>query len=158
MALASWTSWGLQSDFNVTASCFNICHPDMIFWALPKDWYHFSNSALFSTLSSGWSTPLQLLFLQRSLLCVTPSVLGQQLQLRLHVHQWPSMASPSVKSQLFRRIPSCLQNQYHHDDSYTLPSTITTQSTYSAISGSQLLCVLRKHFPEVLSSVMLVSS
>ena len=34
------------------------------------------------------------------LLCMTPSVLGCQLQLRLHLHQWPSLASHSAEPQL----------------------------------------------------------
>ena len=54
--------------------------------------------------------------------CMTPSVLGLQLQLRLHLHQWPSMASHSAKHQLLFMTPSCLQNQYPLGDSYTLPS------------------------------------
>jgi len=68
------------------------------------------------------------------LLCMTPSVLGHQLQLRLHLHQWLSMASHSAQPQLFFMIPSCLQNQYHLDDSYTLPSPATAQGTTLAIS------------------------
>ena len=32
---------------------------------------------------------------------MTPSVLGSQLQLRLYLHQWPSMASHSANPQLF---------------------------------------------------------
>ena len=35
------------------------------------------------------------------LLCMTPSVLGCQLQLRLHLQRWPSMASHSTKPHLF---------------------------------------------------------
>jgi hypothetical protein len=54
-------------------------------------------------------------------------------------------------------IPSCLQNQYHLGDSYTLPSTGAAQGTTLALSGTQLLCALRKHFPDFMS-VMLVSS
>jgi hypothetical protein len=53
---------------------------------------------------------------------MTPSVLGLQLQLRLHLHQWPSMASHSVEPQLLFLTPSCLQNQYHLGDPYILPS------------------------------------
>ena len=34
------------------------------------------------------------------LLCMIPSVLGHQLQLRLHLHQWPSMASHRAEPQL----------------------------------------------------------
>ena len=74
------------------------------------------------------------------LLCMTPSVLGHQLQLRLHLHQWPSMASHSAEPQLLFMTPSCLQNQYHLGDSYTLPSPATAQGTTLAISGTQPLC------------------
>jgi hypothetical protein len=87
---------------------------------------------------------------------MTPSVLGHQLQLRLRLHQWPSMASHSAKPQLVTMNPSCLQNQYHLGDSYTLPSPAVTQGTTLAISRTQLLCALRKHFPDFIS-VTLVS-
>ena len=53
MALVSRKSWGLQGSFNVTASCFNVCDPHMIFWTPPKGWRHFSSSACCITLSSG---------------------------------------------------------------------------------------------------------
>ena len=53
---------------------------------------------------------------------------------------------------------SCLQNQYHLGNSYILSSTAAAQGTTLVISGTQLLCVLRKHFPEDFTSVMLVSS
>ena len=72
--------------------------------------------------------------------CMTPSVLGLQLQLRLHLHQWPSMASHSTEPQLLCVTPSCLQNQYHLGDPYTLPSPATAQGTTLAISGTQPLC------------------
>ena len=55
-------------------------------------------------------------------LCVTPSVLGCELQLKLHLHQWPFLASHSAKLQLLFMTPSCLQNQYHLGDPYMLPS------------------------------------
>jgi len=91
--------------------------------------------------------PLQLGFtniashrLSSQLLCMTPSDLGHQLHLRLHLHQWPSMASRSAQPQLLFMTPSCLQNQYHLGDSYTLPSPATAQGTTLAISGTQPLC------------------
>ena len=62
MALASLTSLSLQGNFNVTASCFSVGF-HLIFWNPPKGLHHFSSSALGSTLSSGWSTLLRLLFL-----------------------------------------------------------------------------------------------
>uniref|UniRef100_A0A8C6GL60 Uncharacterized protein n=1 Tax=Mus spicilegus TaxID=10103 RepID=A0A8C6GL60_MUSSI len=71
---------------------------------------------------------------------MTPFVLGRQLQLRLHLHQWPFMASHSAEPQLLCETPSCLQNQYHLGDPYTLPSPATAQGTTLAISGTQPLC------------------
>jgi hypothetical protein len=58
----SLTSWGLQGIFSVTASCLNVCNSHMIFWAPLKHRIQFSSSAPSSTLSSGWFTPLLLLF------------------------------------------------------------------------------------------------
>jgi hypothetical protein len=89
---------------------------------------------------------------------MTASVLGHQLQLRLHLLQWPSMASHSAKPQLFFITPSWFQNQYHLSDSFPLPSTAAEVVTTLTISGTQLLCAHRKHFPEDFASVMLVSS
>jgi hypothetical protein len=68
------------------------------------------------------------------------------------------MTSHHAKPQLFFMTPLCLQNQYHLGDSYTLPSPAATQGTTLAISGTQLLCAPKKHFPEDFTSVMLVSS
>ena len=62
VALASLTSWGPQVNFSFTASCSNVWDPRMTFCASPKSWCHFSSSAHCSTLSSGWSTPLPLLY------------------------------------------------------------------------------------------------
>jgi hypothetical protein len=81
---------------------------------------------------------------------MTPSVVSHYLQL----HQWPFLASHSAKPQLLTMTPSCLQNQYHLADFYTLPTAAAAQ----AISGTKLLCVLRKYFPEDFTSVILVSS
>ena len=52
VTLAPLTSWGLQSNFNFTASCSNVWDPHMIFWVSPKGLGHFSTSALCSTLGS----------------------------------------------------------------------------------------------------------
>jgi hypothetical protein len=76
------------------------------------------------------------------ILCLTPSFLGQQL--RLHLHQCPSMTSHSAKPQLLFMTTSCLQTQYHLGDSYILPSIAAVQGTTLAISGTQFFCVLRK--------------
>jgi hypothetical protein len=90
--------------------------------------------------------------------CMTPSVLGHQLQPRLHLHQWPSMASHSAKPQLLCMTPSCLQNQYHLGNSFTLLSPAAARGTTLAIYETQPLRVFRNHFPEDVTSMMLVSS
>ena len=128
----------------------------MIFWAPLRSWVilpamPFVEHMLFSRLqlpvlqyccfswwsshSTGISKTLHDLFL------------GYQLQLRLHFHQWPSMASHSVEPQLLWVTPSCLQNQYHLGDSYTLPSLAVDRGTTLAISETQPLCALRKTLP-----------
>jgi hypothetical protein len=68
------------------------------------------------------------------------------------------MASHSAEPQLLCMTPSCFQNQYHLGDSFTLPSPAAAQGTTLAISGTQLLCDFRKHFPEDVTSMMLFSS
>ena len=92
-------------------------------------WWSSHGTGIFKTLLSSAVTRLHqqpligsLHGAKPQLLCMTPSVLGHQLQLRLHLHQWPSMASHSAEPQLLCMTPSCLQNQYHLGDSYTLPS------------------------------------
>ena len=42
--------------------------------------------------------------------------------------------------QLLFVTPSCLQNQYHLGDSYTVPSPATAQNTTVATSGTHSLC------------------
>jgi hypothetical protein len=80
---------------------------------------------------------------------MTPSVLGHQLQLKLHLHQWPSMTSHSLWSlYTFKTNTTWV--------TYTLPSTAAAQGSTLAISGTQLLCALRKHFPEDFTSGMLI--
>jgi hypothetical protein len=54
MVLASFKSWGLQVNFNFTASFSSVWNPHMIFWAPPKGLHYFSSSALCSTLGSDW--------------------------------------------------------------------------------------------------------
>lgn len=150
-----------------------------------KNLGHFSSSSLCSTSGSGWlhsnvaavpgghpmvltspicwSLLMQLGFtnnLSEALFIVSSlsffawplqDCLDCQLQLvSLYLHQWPSMTSHSAKPQLHDQ--SCLQNQYHLGDSYTLPSPA------AAGGRTQLLCALRKHFPEDFTSVVLVSS
>ena len=88
---------------------------------------------------------------------MTPSVLGHQLQLRLHLHQWPSVASHSAQSELLYVIPSCLQNQYHLGNSYHY-QVLLQHEVQLWLSLEHSLCALRKHFPEDVTSMMLVSS
>ena len=66
----------------------------------------------------------------------------------MHFHHWPSMTSHNAKPKLFFMIPSCLQNQYNLDDSYTIPSIVVACGTTLAISETQLRCALKKHFLE----------
>ena len=77
------------------------------------------------------------------LLCMTPSVLGHQLQLRLHLCQWSPMASHSAELQLLCIIPSCLQNQYHLGDYITKSSCqhkvqlrLPLEHSFSVLSGN----------------------
>ena len=63
MALASLNIFESPRQFQCYSFLFQCLGFHLIFWAPPKGWHHFSSSALCSTLSSGWSTPLWLLFL-----------------------------------------------------------------------------------------------
>jgi len=67
-----------------------------------SSWRSSHSTGISNTLGSSTATRLHQYPLTGSLhgskpqlLCMTPSVLGHQLQLRLHLHQWPSMASHS---------------------------------------------------------------
>jgi hypothetical protein len=90
-------TWGscISDIFNVIVSCFSVWDPQMIFWVSQKGLGHFSISA------------------QPQILCIIPSVLGHQLQPRLHFHQWSTMSSHSAKPHFLFMTPSSLQNQYH---------------------------------------------
>ena len=79
------------------------------------------------------------------------------LSLRLNLYQWLSMASHSPEPQLLFMTPSCLQNQYHLGNSYTLPTPATAQGTTLAISGTQPL-YSQKTLPRRCYLMMLVSS
>jgi hypothetical protein len=68
------------------------------------------------------------------------------------------LAAYSAKAQLMLMTPSCLQNQYHLGGSYTLSRPDAAQGTTLALSGTRLLCALRKHCPEHFTPVILVSS
>jgi hypothetical protein len=71
---------------------------------------------------------------------MAPSDLGHQLQLRLHLHQLPSMASHSAESQLLCVTPSCLQNQYHLGDPYTLPILLQQEYNRGYLWNTASLC------------------
>jgi hypothetical protein len=89
---------------------------------------------------------------------MTPSVLGRQLQLRLHLHQWPSIPSHSAEPRLLCVTPSCLQNEYHLGDSLTHYQVPLQHEVQPWLSLEYSLCDSKKHFPEDVTSVMLVSS
>ena len=91
------------------------------------------------------------------LLCMIPPVLGLQLSLRLHLHQWPHLTSHSAKPQLLSMTPSHLQNQDHLGDTH-YQVQLPTQDTTMATAETELLCALRKCFPEDFTSVMPVAS
>ena len=84
-----------------------------------------------------------------------PSILGHQLLLSLHLHQWPFLASNSTKPHLLSTTPADLQILYYLGY-YTLPSPAAVPGTALDIFETQLLSTLRKHFPEDFTSVMLV--
>jgi hypothetical protein len=60
------------------------------------------------------------------------------------------MTTYNAKPQLFFMTPSCLQNQYHLGDSYTLPSTAAAYGTSLAMFRTQLLCAFRKEKKKLL--------
>ena len=83
-------------------------------WCIPHD------TGLSSMLGSSAEIRLQqqplMVFLygmKPQFLCVTPTVLGHQLQLRLNRWQWSSLDSHSVKTQLPSMTPSYFLNQNH---------------------------------------------
>jgi hypothetical protein len=127
-----------------------------IFWVPTRAWI---TSPALSFIAHSFSSRLQIsvlhcccswwsfMVLESPKHCMTPSVLVHQLKLRLHFHQWPSMASHSAEPQLLFMTPSCLQNQYHLGDSYTLLSPAAAQGTTLAISGTQPLCDFGKTLP-----------
>ena len=82
------------------------------------------------------------------LLCITPSVLGHQLQLRLHFHQWPSVASDAL-------------NAFNTSTTWVTLTHYQVQPHHKVqpwLSLEHSLCALRKHFPKDVTSMMLVSS
>jgi hypothetical protein len=84
---------------------------------------------------------------------MTSLVLGHQLQLRLHLHQWPFMASHSAEPQLLCVTPSCLQTS----------TTWVTLTHYQVLLQHEVQpwqslehrpCALRKHFPDFTSMIL----
>ena len=154
----------------------------MIFWGPPNSLHPFPRSALCSTLSTGllhctavavhdgyamvlsssihWDLPWQLGF-KHPLIGSRPVVKPQLLCVPWAVNcNWGCTSTNGLPwhfIMLFMN-PSCLQNQYHLYDSYTLPSIAAAGGITLAISGTQLLCALRTHFPEDFISVMMVCS
>jgi hypothetical protein len=54
--------------------------------------------------------------------------------------------------------PPFFQNQYHLGESHKLPSIAAAQGITLALSATQLICDLKKYFPEDFIPVMLFSS
>ena len=75
----------------------------------------------------------------------------------IFIQHWSFLSSHIAKPQLFSMFSSYLQNQYHLVTLNTLPSSAPAPGVTLAISGTQLLCALRKYFPEDFKSVMMVS-
>ena len=74
------------------------------------------------------------------LICTTPSSPGPSIAPEAAPSPMASRTSHSVEPQLLFRTPSCPQNQYHLDDTDTLPSPAAAGGTTLVISGSQPLC------------------
>jgi hypothetical protein len=93
---------------------------------------------------------------RRSSLCQASASLhdpiSPELILRLHLHQWPLPASHSTIS------CSPWTSATRVTLTHTSSSTGAPQGTTLAISGTQLLSALRKHFPNHFTSVMLSSA
>ncbi|KAL6079925.1 hypothetical protein STEG23_014377, partial [Scotinomys teguina] len=70
-------------------------------------------------------------------------VLGLQLLLRLHIHQWPLLAPHSAKTLLFSMTPSCLYDQYHLGDAFILPNACCQHEPlpFIPLEKVNLLCV-----------------
>lgn len=89
-----------------------------------------------SGLQRAWLfLPIHLLWCQASVSLHDPSILGTPLQLGLHLCHWPLLAFPSLSFFLW-----CLQNPYHLEKSYTLPSSASSLRCSLDPSGPQLLC------------------
>lgn len=69
------------------------------------------------------------------------------------------VASHSAKPRLFSMTPSCLQNQYHMRDSQTTKvSCPCLIQPWPALEFKSVLYTVRKHFPEDVTSEMLISN
>ena len=178
--MASQTSWILKGNFSVTDSCFNIWDTHMI-WAPPKGCHHFSSSALSTTLSPSWSTPLLLLFLM-----IIPQYLYLWLQLLFtnRLFSWFQASTPlhdpfspglsiateaGPSSMAFHGLSQWQASAAIHY--YFMPSKLVQSGWLLHINKyscsmrynfgylwNKLLCALRTYFSEDFTSMMLVSS
>jgi hypothetical protein len=124
----------------------------MIFWAPPRAWATSLAMPFVAHVSSFMPQMPVLYCCSCSVLgghlmvlappkhCMTPSVQGRQLKLRLHLHQWPSMASHSAEPQLPCMTPSCLQNQYNLGDPCTLPIPLQQEYNLGYLWNTDSLC------------------
>lgn len=66
---------------------------------------------------------------------------GPSTALRLHLHQWPFLASHCARCQLSSMTPQCLQDQHHLGDSYTSPSpAASTRCNLGCLWNTASLC------------------
>ena len=131
-------SWCLQSNFNITASCFNVLDPHMIFSAPPKTLGHFSSITLFIS----WLVDSTLLLLL-SFLLIPWNVHLQDARFFCCNEVWPINPSSSLKGakpQLFCMTTSYNQTLYDFRYSYTWPSPAAPLGPTLDISRTDLLC------------------
>ena len=132
-----------------------------IFWAPPRAWV---TSPAMPFVAHASSSRLQMPVLHCC--CSWWSSHGTSISKTLHdpLGPGPSIATEAAPSPMaFHGLSQCpdsaaLHNQYHLSDSAPLPSKAAVGGTTLAISRTQPLCARRKHFPEDLTSAMLVSS
>jgi hypothetical protein len=108
-------------------------------------YWHFQYTGVFCCKEAPPVDSLQ--SVKPQLLCMSPSVMGHQLQLRLYLHQYLTMTLtvPSLRwlsLQTFKPVHLC--------GSYTLPSPAAAWGTTLAISGTWLLCTIRNISQKIL--------
>lgn len=133
----AYTTWLLVSSwFHFMAVAVISGHPMVV--ASPKCWgFLVQFSAITTYMFSWWcqdSTPLHF-----------PLLVGIQLPLRLHSHQWPFLASQRAELQLVFMTLSCFQNQYppcwylHITDSccpYEIQPWLPLEPSFFVLSGN----------------------